>query len=149
MTNRGERSGAPRPVMAACGVLCSGCAAYRGDSKGRQHQERTVAAWKRIYHLNEKPENIACDGCTAPDGKVFHTSVKCEARRCCRSKGLASCAECDNAAGCAALEKAQSVWDAVPKLASRLSRADFAAYAQPYCGHRERLRAARRRMRKA
>jgi hypothetical protein len=131
-------------LMSACGVLCSGCAAYRGNARGREHQERTVAAWKRIYRLNEKPERIACLGCAAPDDQVFHTSLRCKARRCCRSKGFQTCAECDAAEGCAALDKAQAVWDGVPKLAARLSKADFAAYAQPYCGHRERLAAARR-----
>jgi hypothetical protein len=131
-------------VMSACGVLCSGCAAYRGDAKGPQYQKQAAAAWKRIYHLNEKPENLACAGCAAPDEAVFHSSVRCKARRCCRSKGFQTCAECDAADGCAALEKAQSVWDGVPKLAATLSRADFVAYAQPYCGHRERLAEARR-----
>jgi len=45
---------------------------------------------------------------------------------------------------CVLLEKAQAVWDGVPKLETKLSRADFAEYAKPYCGHRERLQRERR-----
>lgn len=41
------------------------------------------------------------------------------------------------------LEKAQSVWDGVPKIAATLSPADLKAYAKPYLDHRRRLAAAR------
>jgi hypothetical protein len=129
-------------IMSACGVMCSGCAAYLGDVKGVEHQERTVAAWRRIYGMKETVERIACSGCLGPDEKVFHTSRRCKARNCCRSKGFASCAEC-SLEKCPALEKAQSVWDGVPKIAAKLSPADFEAYAKPYCDHRRRLAAAR------
>jgi hypothetical protein len=122
--------------------MCSDCPAYLGDVKGIEHQNRTVAAWQRIYGLVEPAENISCGGCLGPDEKVFHTSRTCKARLCCRSKGLASCAEC-SVKSCPDLEKAQSVWDGVPDIAKTLSRADFVAYAQPYCGHRRRLAAAR------
>jgi hypothetical protein len=132
-----------KEVMSACGVLCSGCAAYRGDAKGVEHQNRTVAAWRRIYRMNEAAEHIACGGCLGPDEKVFHSSLRCKARTCCRAKGFSSCAECEKAGSCPMLEKAQSVWDGVPKIAAALSPADLEAYAKPYLGHRDRLAAAR------
>jgi len=133
-------------IVSACGVMCSGCAAYLGEAKGVAHQERTVAAWRKIYGLRETAMNISCGGCLAPDDKVFHTSVRCIARICCRAKGLESCASCSRKP-CPDLEKAQSVWDRVPELAKSLSPADFEAYARPYCGHRERLDAAAARLR--
>ena len=129
-------------TMSACGVMCSGCAAYRGDVKGVEHQKRTVAAWRRIYGMKETAEHIACGGCLGPDEGVFHSSRTCKARNCCRAKGFASCADCD-AKSCPMLEKAQSVWDGVPKIAETLSPADLEAYARPYLGHRRRLAAAR------
>lgn len=129
--------------MAACGVMCSDCPAYRGDTRGLAHQERTVAAWRRIYGLNETTEHISCGGCFGPDEELFHTCRKCEARRCCRSKGFVTCADCSVEA-CPALETAQSVWDGVPDLVNILSPEDFAEYAQPYCGHRQRLADARK-----
>lgn len=130
-------------MMSACGVLCSGCAAFNGEAKGIEYQKRTVAAWRRIYGLREIPEHIACAGCLGPDEQVFHTSVRCRARNCCATKGLTSCAECSEAGSCALLEKAQAVWDGVPKIAERLSPADLKAYAKPYLGHRRRLAEAR------
>jgi hypothetical protein len=129
-------------IMSACGVLCSGCAAYRGKAKGAGHQERTAAAWRRIYGLRAKAESISCGGCLRPDDEVFHTSRNCKARRCSLAKGFAGCAECD-VEPCPDLERAQSVWDGVPEIAKTLSQADFKTYAQPYCDHRRRLAAAR------
>lgn len=125
-------------MMSACGVLCSDCPAYFADAKGVAHQERTASAWQRIYGLNETRQNISCGGCLGPDDQIFHTSINCKARRCCRSKGFATCAECP-VEHCPDLEKAQSLWDGVPRLSKTLSHADFITYAQPYCDHRRRL----------
>ena len=130
------------PVMSACGVLCSGCAAYLGDVKGAAHRQCTAAAWKRIYGFDEPAGNIFCAGCLASDDQVFRTCRTCKARLCCRAKGFGSCAECP-VEHCPDLEAAQAQWDGVPDLARNLSPEDFAAYAQPYCDHRNRLAAAR------
>lgn len=132
-------------MMSACGVLCSECPAYFGDAKGGTHQKRTTEAWSRIYGLNEAPENISCGGCSGPDNLLFHTCRTCGARRCCRSKGFSTCAEC-SVEFCADLERAQSMWDGVPALAKTLSPEDFISYAQPYCDHRRRLAEARHKL---
>jgi hypothetical protein len=129
-------------MMSACGVWCSACPAYHAAAKGAAFQQRIASAWRRIYGLREPPQAIACGGCLGPEAQLFHTSVKCRARRCCGANGFGSCAECSNEV-CADLAHAQSVWDGVPNLVSLLSRADFAAYARPYCGHRRRLAEAR------
>lgn len=129
-------------MMSACGVWCSDCPAYLGDVKGVPHQQRTAAAWKRIYGLNESAESIACAGCLGPDNQVFHTCRACKARLCCHSKGFSTCAECP-VERCPDLNNAQSLWDGVPDLAKTLSREDFVTYAQPYCNHRNRLDEAR------
>ncbi len=125
-------------MMSACGVMCSGCPAYHGATKGIGHQRRTVEAWRRIYGLSETPEHISCGGCLASDEDLFHTSRHCKARRCCRGKGFSSCADCPTEQ-CVDLEKAQLVWDGVPEIGSALSKKDFDVYARPYCGHRARL----------
>ena len=129
-------------MMSACGVLCSECPAYLGSARGVAHQRRTAEAWHRIYGLSEKPEDISCAGCSGPDDQLFHTSRRCKARRCCRLKGFTTCAECPKET-CEDLERAQAVWDEVPRLESSLSREDFHTYASPYCGQRARLAAAR------
>lgn len=130
-------------MMSACGVLCSDCPAYRAHEKGIEHQQRTVDAWRRIYGLNETVEHLTCGGCLGPDDELFHSSRHCRARCCCHLKGFSTCAEC-TVASCEDLERAQSLWDGVPDLVSTLSHADFVTYARPYCGHRQRLAAARR-----
>ena len=125
-------------MMSACGVPCSECPAYLAVAKGITHQKRTVEAWHRIYGLTEAVEHISCCGCLGQDDEVFHTCRNCRARRCCRSKGFGSCAECP-IESCVDLEKAQSFWDEVPNLVNKLASTDFDTYARPYCGHRERL----------
>jgi hypothetical protein len=127
-------------------VLCSECPSYLAAAKGAAHQQRTADAWRRIYGLSEKAENISCGGCLGPDGDLFHTSGSYLARRCSRSYGFNSCAQCPKES-CQDLEKAQSQWDEVPQIGSTLSPADFEAYARPYCGHRSRLSAARNKQR--
>jgi len=129
--------------MSACGVLCSSCPAFHGKAKGIEHQKQTAAAWKRIFKLNAKAETLTCGGCQGPEKELLRYCRTCKAQQCCREKGLHSCAECPVKA-CARLEKAQAVWDGVPKLEKKLSRADFVKYVKPYCGHRERLEQARR-----
>ena len=130
--------GAKNTMMSACGVICSSCPAYHAQKKGVRYQKQTVDAWLRIYKLHVTVEQLSCGGCLGPDEKAFHTSRKCKARCCCRSKGFCSCAECP-VESCAMLEKAQSGWDGVPNFKNKLSRMDFNIYARPYCGHRERL----------
>jgi len=130
-------------IMSACGVLCSGCAAYKARERGAAYQKEAAEAWARIYAFQTPPEKMTCGGCLSGDDEVFHTSVRCEARRCCRSKNLSSCAECPEEA-CALLAKAQLNWDSVPAMLDKLSASDREKYAEPYCGHRERLEEARR-----
>jgi hypothetical protein len=129
-------------MMSACAVICSECGAYLAATKGPAYQKQVADAWRRIYGVDEPITNISCAGCLGPDEQLFHTSIGCAARRCCRSKGFNSCAECPLTA-CEHLERAQSVWDGVPKIGASLSAEDYDRYARPYCGHRERLAAAR------
>lgn len=130
-------------VMSACGVICSDCAAYGAASKGPDFQKEAAEAWGRIYGFQVEPEQMSCGSCLSSDDEVFYTSIRCTARRCCRSKGFTSCAECREKS-CELLKRAQSNWETVPEIGSRLSASDFEKYARPYCGYRERLEAARR-----
>ncbi len=130
-------------VMSACGVLCSECAAYLAASRGPAYQKEAAGGWSRIYGFQVEPEQMSCGGCLSSDEQVFHSSVRCAARRCCLGKGLSSCAECPEES-CEFLAKAQSNWDTVPEISAMLSASDFEKYARPYCGYRERFEAARR-----
>ncbi len=134
-----------KEIMSACGVLCSKCGAYQAASRGRAYQQEVADAWLRIFERDEKTKDISCGGCLSPDSQVFHTSVRCTARRCCMEKGLKNCAECPEES-CALLVRAQSVWDGVPQIGAKLSASDFEKFALPYCGYRERLNAARKKL---
>ena len=129
-------------VMSACGVICSDCAAYVAAARGLDYQKEAAEAWSRIYGFQTQPEKMSCAGCLNSDDQVFHTSVRCAARRCCLSKGLISCAECPEES-CELLARAQANWDTVPEIGAKLSPSDFQKYVQPYCGYRERFEAAR------
>ncbi len=130
-------------VMSACGVICSDCAAYLAAPKGPSYRKEAAEAWSRIYGFQTEPEKMSCGGCLSPDDRVFYTSVRCTARRCCLNKGSANCAECPEKS-CGLLQRAQSNWDTVPDTGAKLSASDFEKYARPYCGCRERLEEARR-----
>lgn len=129
-------------MMSVRGVMCSDCPEYLGSGKGIEHQQRVAEAWHRIYELDFAAEQITCGGCLGTDEDLFCTMGQCAARRCCRSRGFSSCAECA-VDQCELLEKAQVAFDSVPGLAAVLSAEDFEAYARPYCGHRVRLAVAR------
>jgi len=125
--------------MSACGVLCSECPAFLAHRAGDPAmRERVAAAWHELYGLDFGPDVIRCGGCFGPDDQLFHTSRRCAARRCCRSRGLASCAKCGDRP-CADLEKAQSVWDGLEERAATLPRSVFREFVQPYCGARRRV----------
>lgn len=141
-----ERRDTMNKTLSACGVICSDCAAYLGASRGSVYRKEAADAWSRIYGFQTDPEKMSCGGCLSSDDQVFHTSVRCTARRCCMSKGFGSCAECPQEP-CDLLARAQSNWDTVPAISAKLCASDFEKYAQPYCGHRERLEAARRAFR--
>jgi hypothetical protein len=129
-------------IVSACGVLCSECPAYLAGRRGPAYQKRVAKAWHRIYGLDVPPEKLTCGGCLGTDAELFQTSRGCQARRCCRAKGLRNCAECPQVA-CEDLERAQRAWDGVPQLVSMITHADFVTYARPYCGHRRRIDALR------
>jgi hypothetical protein len=129
-------------MMSACGVLCSNCPAFRDRNDGIAQQE-TAMVWRRTHGLKKNAEDTSWGGCLGPEDQLFHTCRKCEARRCCGTKGLRSCAEC-TVASCALLEKAQAGWDEVPTLVQALSPTDFANYVKGYCGPRKQLQRARR-----
>lgn len=123
----------------ACGVTCSECPAFlAGQAKDPAVRERVAAAWHALYQLDFEPEVISCGGCLGRDEDLFFASRNCPARRCCRSRSLASCAECADRP-CTDLERAQSVWGGLAARAKTLPEPVFREFVQPYCHARERV----------
>jgi hypothetical protein len=73
-----------------CGYDCSRCAARSDDPEVRR---KLVEGWRKLFgHQMYTIDNVRCDGCR---GGARHADSSCEARPCAESKGLESCALCD------------------------------------------------------
>lgn len=74
-----------------CGYDCSACAARSDDTEIRQ---KLVDGWRKLFgHEMYTSDNVRCDGCR---GGARHADTSCEARPCSESRGLESCALCDD-----------------------------------------------------
>ena len=81
-------------IVAACGLVCSGCFAYKATIKDDDVlRAKTAEFWSTIYGSDIKPEDINCNGCLT-EGIKFNHCNKCEIRKCCLDKGYENCAHC-------------------------------------------------------
>lgn len=83
--------------IAACGLVCSQCDAYRATAENSQSKLELVAAdWRQRYHCDQiKADNIRCNGCMTEGGpKCGHCESQCQIRRCALDKKINNCGEC-------------------------------------------------------
>ena len=81
-------------IVAACGLVCSGCFAYKATMKDDNAlRAKTAEFWSTIYGADIKPKDINCAGCLTDGVKFNHCNV-CEIRKCCLEKGYENCAHC-------------------------------------------------------
>jgi hypothetical protein len=93
------------PMIAYCGLTCSGCPAYVATQSGDEAKVREVAEkWSKQWNMDLKPEDVLCDGCLDTDGRHVGYWSTCEIRTCAFGKGLANCAYCEDYV-CDKLEK--------------------------------------------
>jgi hypothetical protein len=79
-----------KKMIGYCGYNCHLCAARSHDPKVRQ---KLVEGWRKYFGLTMyTAENVKCDGCLS-DGKI--ADKQCKARPCAKTKGITSCAYCD------------------------------------------------------
>lgn len=84
-------------LIAACGLVCSRCDAFRATRENSQEKlERVAADWRKRYNCGEiNAENIRCNGCMTDGGpKCGHCESNCETRKCALSKKLSTCSQC-------------------------------------------------------
>ena len=99
-------------VLGYCGVECSKCPAYIATINNDDELRRSYAAQQsEFYGMEILPERINCVGCLE-DGEHLGYCSMCEIRRCCRERGLETCAECNDYV-CEELEKVYTVMSEV------------------------------------
>jgi hypothetical protein len=99
-------------VMGYCGVECSKCPAYIAMLNNDDELRRRYAAEQsEFYSMEILSERINCVGCLEEGEHLGYCSM-CEIRRCCRERGLETCAECDDYV-CEELEKVYTVMNEV------------------------------------
>ena len=84
-------------IIAACGLVCSRCDAYRATRENDAEKLALVAAdWRLRYQTDAiKSENVRCNGCMTEGGpKCGHCDSMCGIRKCVREKGHSTCAQC-------------------------------------------------------
>ncbi|MCX6343989.1 MAG: DUF3795 domain-containing protein [Armatimonadetes bacterium] len=84
-------------LIAACGIVCSECSAYKAtQSNDPAAIEKVAQEWGQIFNAEVKPESVWCDGCLSDSDRKCGNCAGCSVRRCVVGRGLANCAECDN-----------------------------------------------------
>jgi hypothetical protein len=83
-------------IIAACGLICSECDAYKatqaGDAKGI---DEIAAEWREQFNPQIQSADVWCDGCMKDGRKCAHAKSGCAIRACAVTKKVANCAECD------------------------------------------------------
>ena len=99
-------------MLGYCGVERSKCPAYIATINNDYELRRRYAAEQsEFYGMEILPERINCVG-FLEDGEHLGYCSMCEIRRCCRDRGLKTCAECDEYV-CEELEKVYTVMSEV------------------------------------
>ena len=91
-------------LIACCGLDCAKCDARIATVTGDEDlRERTAALWTKLNGVTITPEMLFCTGCRTEGAKTPFCNSLCPIRRCVRTKGLDTCADCSQMDGCPTL----------------------------------------------
>ena len=126
--------------LSYCGYRCDLCPSYKRNLQSDADRVRVGEDYRKYYGLEMAPEDIECDGCLG-DGDV--ANPKCPVRPCAISRGVQTCAECEDFA-CANLRKVMDgIQPIVDKHGESMPREDYDRYIRPFLSE-ERLEELRR-----
>lgn len=92
-------------LIAACGLTCSDCDAYRATQVGDAAAIGRIAAqWSEQFGAAIPAEAVWCDGCVPGGARRCGHVDECEIRACVVGRGIANCAACTDYA-CDRLEQ--------------------------------------------
>jgi hypothetical protein len=99
-------------MVAFCGVICNDCPAFLA-TQANDHValERVLALWSEEFTAPDiTVEDIICDGCLTPEGRLNGYCQHCAIRPCGMTRGVTNCAYCDEYA-CDKLERLLGICD--------------------------------------
>ena len=84
-------------LIAYCGLNCAQCEAYMATQENDlQKREAVAKKWAAEYDApGLTARDIVCNGCASLEGPWFSHCSECSFRNCAQSKGVASCAVCE------------------------------------------------------
>lgn len=98
-------------LIAACGLVCSDCGAYKATKANDPDAIAKVAQeWSEIFKAEIRPEYIWCDGCMVDGERKCGHCSECDIRACVVQRGLDNCASCQDYA----CEKMTRFFESVP-----------------------------------
>lgn len=84
-------------LTAICGPSCTQCDAYKASRSGnRAELERIAIEWTKAMGRTFTADDIYCDGCRVPDGRLSSYCETCDIRICAQSRGNITCAHCED-----------------------------------------------------
>ena len=83
-------------LTAVCGPSCTKCQAYIASRSGnRAELERIAVEWTKAIGRTFTADDIFCDGCRVPGGRLSSYCATCDIRNCAQSRGNITCAHCE------------------------------------------------------
>jgi hypothetical protein len=104
-------------LIAACGLDCSQCDAYKiTQANDTEAMEKLVAQWRIEYNSPDMSiQAVICDGCMTGERHGGYCG-ECPVRKCAVEHDVANCAYCTDY-GC---EKLQNFWQMAPQARENL-----------------------------
>lgn len=82
-------------LTAICGPSCAKCQAYIAtQNNDKTELERLAEEWTKGLGKTFTVNDIICDGCRVPDGRLSAYCATCEIRLCAQNKNVITCAHC-------------------------------------------------------